>query len=113
MRWKIFYGDGSDYTDQDGPPELAPKRNVQTIAVANDLVGRRIERGNDFYILTDHGWRGCDQFGLFDYLIDPGAKIVLFGRSLATAEYRAIFDRASRDPYLPAKSAMLPEERKP
>jgi hypothetical protein len=113
VEWKIFYGEGATYSDEDGPPELAPKRNVQTIAVANELVGRRIERGNDFYIMTGHGWRGCDQFGLFDYLIEPGAKVVLFGRSLADDEYREVLDRATRDPDLPEKSAFLPEERRP
>jgi hypothetical protein len=113
MRWQIFYGDGSEYKDCDGPPELAPKRNVQTIAVENGIVGRRLERGDNFYIMTDHSWRGCDQFGLYDYLIEPGAKIVLFGRSLNDAEYREILDRSARSDYLPVKNAWLPEERKP
>jgi len=111
MRWQIFYGDGSDYKDCDGPPELAPKRNVQTIANENELVGRRLERGDNFYVWTEHGWRGCDQFGLFDYLIDPGAKVVLFGKSLSDGEYRAILDLSARSDYLPQKSARHPEER--
>ena len=111
MLWKIYYSD-STYSDEDGPPELAPKRNVQTIAVADKTVGRRIERGNDFYIYTDHGWRGCDQFGLFDYLIDPGNKIVLFGRSLAYDEYCAVLSRATQDPDLPPKSAQFDGEKR-
>ena len=85
MEWKIFYSN-STYSSDDGPPELAPKRDVQTVAVADDTCGRRIERGDNFYVYR-HGWRGCDQFGLYDYLIEPGYKIVLFGRSLTDDEY--------------------------
>jgi len=110
--WRIYYGDGSTYSDDDGPPELAPKRDVQTIAQRNELVGRRIERGDNFYVWTDHGWRGCDQFGMFDYLIQPGTKVVLFGRSLSDNEYRNVLGRACKDPDLPAKSAVLEDEKR-
>jgi hypothetical protein len=85
---------------------------VQTIAQVNKLTGRRIERENDYYIWTDHGWRGCDQFGLFDYLIEPGFKVVLFGRSLSNEEYKEVLDRACNDPDLPAKSAWEKDERR-
>jgi hypothetical protein len=112
INWRVYYGDGSTYSDADGPPELAPKRDVQTIAQRNEIVGRRIERGNDYYIWTDHGWRGCDQFGLYDYLIQPGFKVVLFGRSLSDGEYRAVLDRACKDPGLPAKSATSEDEKR-
>lgn len=111
MEWKIFYSN-STYSSDDGPPELAPKRDVQTVAVADDTCGRRIERGDNFYVYR-HGWRGCDQFGLYDYLIEPGYKIVLFGRSLTDDEYRAVWDRAAKDPDLPPKSAIHPDERRP
>lgn len=114
MQWKIYYSDGT-YSSEDGPPELAPKRDVQTIAVADDTVGRRIERGNDYYIYDKSRgtWRGVDQFGLFDYLILPGSKIVLFGRTLSDDDYRAVWKRAAHDLDLPAKSAFHPDERKP
>jgi len=114
VQWKIFYSDGT-YSSDDGPPELAPKRDVQTIAVADEVVGRRIERGNDYYIYDTGrgGWRGVDQFGMYDYLIRPGFKIILFGRTLSDDDYREVWKRASKDPDLPAKSAFLPDERKP
>lgn len=114
MEWKIFYSN-STYSDLDGPPELAPKRDVQTIAVKSESAGRRIERGSDFYIWTpDNGvWRGVDFFGLYDYMIEPGMKIVLFGRVLSDDEYSQIWLRAAHDPDLPPKSAYLPDERKP
>lgn len=110
-KYKIFYGDGSTYSNKTGPPERAPKRNVQAITVEDDVIGRRIEATNDYYIYTTHSWRGCDNFGLFDYLIEPGVKLVLFGRSLSDSEYKAIRDVATKDPYLPAKSAIGINER--
>ena len=114
MQWKIFYSNGT-YSDEDGSPELAPKRDVQTIAVADDTAGRRVERGTDFYIWTPErgGWRGVDFFGVYDYLIDPGAKIVLFGRILSNEDYTGIWQLAAKDKDLPPKSAFLPDERKP
>lgn len=114
MQWKIYYGDGSTYSDLDGPPELAPKRDVQAIPHTSGLTGHRVERTNDYYVWTPErgGWRGVDQFGLFDYLIEPGVKIVLFGRMLNNEEYRAILAQSSRDPDLPKRSAWMPEERR-
>ena len=114
MQWLVYYGDGTTYSDEDGSPELAPKRNVQAVVVADDKVGRRIERSNDFYIyVPDRGiWRGVEQFGLYDYLIDDGYKIILFGRTLTDKEYSDIWSRATKDEGLPFKSASTPSERK-
>lgn len=111
LKFKIFYGDGTTYSNKNGPPERAPKRNVQLITVEDDVIGRRIEATNDYYAYTSHGWRGCDRFGLFDYLIEPGVKLVLFGRSLSDVEYKTIRDKAVKDDYLPAKSAIGINER--
>jgi len=114
LHWKIFYSDSS-YTDQDGSPENAPKRDVQAIAVEDEVAGRRIERSENHYIwVPDRGcWRGVDKFGLYDYLIDPGYKVVLFGRTLSEEEYSAAWTRIAKDDYLPAKSAILRNERRP
>ena len=114
MQWKIYYSD-STYSDDEGPPELAPKRDVQAVVVKSELVGRRVERGSDFYVWAPGrgGWRGVDQFGLYDYLIDPGHKVVLFGRVLSNPEYRAVFERAANDPDFPENSAIHPDERAP
>lgn len=114
-KWKIFYDDGSTYTDQDGAVESAPKRGVQGIVLADDMLGRRTEHGSDFYIhVPDRGfWRGVDHFGLFDYLIDPGFKVILFGRTLSDADYRCFWKLMLDDRYLPPKSAIGHNERKP
>jgi len=115
MKWKIFYGDGSTYSNEDGSPELAPKRNVQIVIHSSELVGFSIEREEHYYLWQADrgGWTAANEFGLYDYLIDPGFKIVLFGRTLNLTEYQAILNRAIADPDVPRKSAWLREERRP
>jgi len=110
-KWKIYYDGDQTYCDEDGPPELAPKRGVQVITVACDLTGYRFEREEHHYVWKD-AWFAVDNFGLYDYLIEPGFKIVLFGRTLSTPEYRKVLNKAMNDDYLPPKSAWLRQERR-
>ena len=113
MKFKIYYDDGSTYTDQDGPIELAPKVGVICIAQEDAFAGRKIDRSCDYYVMHDYGMRGVDQFGLYDYLTQPGSKIVLFGRTVSDERWREIWDEAAnRDTYLPLKSAMTDDERR-
>lgn len=112
MRWRVYYGDGTAFSDEDGDPGLAPAQNVQAVAVVDDVVGRFIHSHWDYYwydVEADR-WRGGDQFGMWDYLTRPGWKRVLFGRTLATADFDAVMRRAIEDPDLPAKSGWSPKE---
>jgi hypothetical protein len=113
--WKIWYDDGGTYTDRDGPPESAPGRGVQVIATIDESVGWRLVRSADYYIFSPQigGWEGVDSFGLWDYLADPGHKVVKFGRTIGNREYEDILDRATHDPDFPRKSAWRPSERRP
>ena len=112
MEWKIFYADGSTYY---GEPELAPKRGVQAIIVKDELVGRRIESTTDQYIYSPErgGWRGVDQYALYEYLTESGFKIVLFGSVMIDSEYRDMWDKISKDTDLPPKSGSHRSERTP
>lgn len=112
MEWKILYSEGS-FSSDDGGPEMVPKTDVQAILVRDELIGRRIEARNDFYIWAAHGWRGCDYAGFYDYLMQPGAKIVLFGRTMADPAWRELWTRAFRDPDFAPKSARYPYEHGP
>jgi hypothetical protein len=111
-RWVIYYGDGSTQSSEDCSPWEVPARNVQIIAQEDESVGQRFERSSDYYWWTEEGWRGGDIFGLFDYLIEPGHKRVLFGRSINLSEYQAIVQRAQVTDLLPRKSAWHEWERK-
>lgn len=115
MKYIIWYGDGSIYRDDYGPPELAPKRGIQVISQEDPDTGQSFTRSNDFYWWTDKGWQGGDLFGLFDYLIEPGSKVVLFGRTIGNREFTGILQHALNDDsgYLPPKSAWHERERRP
>ena len=109
-RWKIYYGDGTTYSNEDGLLEDAPGINVQVIAQADATVGRRLLDSDDFYWWSDDRWDCGDIFGLWDYLTRPGFKKVLFGRNLHDGDFWKILARARVDPDLPAKSASHPDE---
>ena len=108
MDWRIYYGDGSEYTDRDGPPEKAPGWNVQIIAQSNDSVGRELIHRCDYYLREGEDWIGVDLIGLVDHLVARG--ILKVGRCLPTEDYRDIIQRAIADPELPRKSGNFPSE---
>ena len=116
MKWKVWYDGGLTFSSDDGPPTRAPKRGVQAIACADREAGRVICRSSDFYIWSvfdgQSGWQGVDMFGLFDYLSEPGAKVVLFGRTIGNVEYRQLLNRIVDDPDLPVKTCWHAEERR-
>lgn len=108
MRWAIFYGDGSTFTDEDGNPDEAPSLNIQAIAFEDPLTGHTVASGKDFYWFDNNRWIGGDVFGLWDYLQRTGA--VKFGRTISDSEYGRILERACAEG-LPPKSAKRVGER--
>lgn len=112
LQWRIYYGDDTTYSNQDGSPEATPKRDVQVIVQVDSEVGRVLLHRFDFYWWQDGQWYGGDYFGLVDYLIQPGWKIVLFGRSVPNSDYRALVTAASTDSDFPRKSAYAVGERR-
>ena len=113
MTWKIYYDDGSTFSNEDGSPYEAPGLGVQIVAVENEKVGRVIYSMNDFYWYDTKNdcWYGGEKFGLFDYLSSTGMKKVVFGRYILNSEFEKIYKVAIDDPYLPPKSAFLRNEK--
>lgn len=106
LLWRVFYGDGSTFSNEDGTPAEAPPVNVQAIAQAADPgIGRRICSRFDFYWFDRQEWHGSDLFGLFDYLQRVSPSIVKFGRVLPRLEFEAILNRAVTDSALQPKVA--------
>lgn len=99
MRWRIYYGDTSIYSDASGDPYDAPPDNVQAIASeAACERGFTLCHSKDFYWWTESdGWYGGDLFGLWDWLRQPGPKKVIFARSIPTDEFKAILARAGAE----------------
>lgn len=113
LRWRIYYQGGATFDSRDGSAFEAPARGVQMIAVADPEHGWYLCRGDHFYWwLPSDSWQGGDIFGLFDYLIEPGVKRVLFGRTVTNAEFSEILQRAQNDPDIPQKTGWQPDERR-
>ena len=70
MRWRIYYDDGSVFTDQDGSPWDAPRTGVQAIAQPNDRVGWYILHSADAYYFeaSREGWSKADEYTKWDHL---------------------------------------------
>lgn len=92
--WKVFYGDGTTFSSEEGGPEVAPARNVQVIVQSCRWHKTEIVTQGDYYVWED-GWRATDQFGMYDYLIEPGWKVILQGRMLKQSEYNEIVRHAN------------------
>lgn len=116
IAWRIYYADGSTFSNAEGAPAEAPGLGVAIIVQLDEDVGRHLLCGWDWYHWhADHGqWWGSDLFGLQDQLTSDRVDVVRAvkaGRSMHTPEYRAIYARAVRDPDFPDKSGRLPSER--
>lgn len=103
--WKIYYGDGSTYTDTDGPPESAPCGRVIAVAFYDDDNRRRVCHQADYYTWDGKRWYSADASGFWQYMQEPGIKIVKFGREIGDLQYRAVMTAALNDPEMPLERA--------
>lgn len=71
----------------------------------------------DFYVWQDRGdgfrWWGCDKWGLHDYIIEPGWKIITTGTSISNATFKEIFRMIEEDPDFGKKQGFKRGERRP
>lgn len=96
IEWKIYYGDGSTFSNLEGNPEDAPCGNVQRIAYYDEDGRRRQAHDRDYYIY-DKNWYAADIIGFYQYMSEPGFKIVKFGRMLPDSKYREISSFVDND----------------
>ena len=113
MRWTLYYGDGSTFSNEDGLPAEAPSLDVQVIAHADEMIAREVGAvllyGKDYYWWED-AWFGGDLFGLFDHLSRRHAdQVVKFGRFIPRTQFQGILDRATHEC---GKHAWYPDERR-
>jgi hypothetical protein len=130
MKFKIYYGDGSTYSDEDGLFEDAPYLNVMILATEDPDVGRELDFGarGEFYAWwpgKTKPW-GFDRVGILDYLHEIGYPEstylsdlsledfkkagVKIGRSIDNHEFRSVLQMVNEDPYLQPKSAISQRE---
>lgn len=91
IKWRIYYGDDTYF---EGEPQDAPERDVQIIVQHDDDRGWIMTHANDFYLWNHNRWHGADAVGMYDYLMQPGWKRVLFGRTLPHGKFNEIYYRA-------------------
>ena len=94
INWRIYYGDGTSYSNEDGDPFYAPSSNVQVV-----VQDGKLQRGKDaYYWKPEMGWNGCDVLGLHDYLYQYiGPKAVLLGRSIRDDDFWETVKRAGKE----------------
>ena len=116
MRWRVYYADGSTFSDSDGSPEHAPGLGVLIVAYEDPTpgpqnIGRVYRFGRDFYCWRgfEWGWTGQEHAGLIEYLASPGFKKVLFGVEVRSDVFARIKIAAEADMYLPPRSVRNPE----
>lgn len=116
MHWRIYYADGSTFDSNQGEHEDAPPFGVICIVYPNDLVGRIIMHGWDWYYwVTEVGqWWGSDIYGVLDRLLHNLPLCALKqGRNASNERYRQMMTAADKDPDFPPRSGKLAGERPP
>jgi len=92
--WKIFYDDGSIFSQADGAPWDAPRQGVQAIVQEKDGDYEKIFGRDHFYYEAERGgWITCDLFGCIDHLMRAPRQCLLFGRQMSDADFRAVMAR--------------------
>lgn len=115
LRWKIWYGDKSSFSNLDGEPEESPGWDVQVIVQVCESTGRWNESLCDYYVwhVAVGQWLGMDIAGLLHYLGQPGWKVVRIGSRIPDDVFQEIMSMAERDESFPPRSAFRPGEKQP
>jgi hypothetical protein len=117
MKWKIYYDNGTAFSNRDGNVVDAPARGVQVIVQVDKYHGWYTETAYDYYIWDDRGeghkWIGVDFVGVIDYIIEPGWKCILLGRTVSNKRFNEIFQKAKNDLEFGKKTAFRRWEKKP
>ena len=107
--FRIYYDGGGTF---DGDPWLAPALGVLVIVERDADHGRRLVTGKDYYVLRNGRWWAVDHVGFIDYLIEPGARRALFGRTVASDDWYAAMRCADQDKDFPVRTAWASNEER-
>jgi hypothetical protein len=97
--WRVYYGDGSVYTSEDGSALEAPRVNVQVIAQEDPSMGWELLSEADYYYFEPEtrNWYIADLFTVWDVLIRSRQPLIMFGRMVTEDEFREIVLRVLDD----------------
>lgn len=100
MQWRIYYDDGSVFTDKDGSPWCAPRTGVQIIAY-EDVDGWGLISQADFYYYEPEsctwGWWHCGPVGMTLHLQRARKPLILFGAMMLNEGFSEVEKRALAD----------------
>lgn len=116
MKWKIWYADGSTFSDENGSHEEAPGVGVIGIAQPEKWTGTTVVRQFDWYYWNaeDGYWFGADIHGLMDKLVRDRKghiRAIKMGEMIGWDAYEGIIRKAMTDPDMPPKTAKLKLEK--
>lgn len=112
MDWRIYYGDGSSFDSSEGSPLDAPSYGIICAVYPDELVGRAIMHGWDWYYWVNGQWWGSDIYGVLDRMLhNLPLQALKQGRNVSNQVYRKIMTTADKDPDFPPKSGKLSKER--
>lgn len=95
--WRIYYADGSIFSNLDGLPEDAPPTGVICIKQLSAENRWELQAISDYYIWNGKEWWRADAPGFWLYMFRPGLKIVKFGENLQDFEFQRMMARARED----------------
>jgi hypothetical protein len=98
--WRIYYHNRSTFDSTMGLPADAPSTGVVCIVqnhTSQQEGGYIVTAFKDFYWRENNEWWGSDEVGFWQYMFEPGAKVVKFGISIPTVEFNEIMKKASED----------------
>jgi hypothetical protein len=113
-KWRIYYADESTFDSSMGTIYEAPSFGVICIVQPNELAGRSIVSGYDWYYYCPdiNEWWQSDIHGLTDRLLHNLPTVaVKQGRSAPDPIFQRILEAAILDPEFPVKNANLKRER--
>lgn len=102
MKWRIYYADGSTFSDSDGSPFEAPRQDVQVITYLNPNTGKydRLSQADYYYYepeCCDWGWWHCSPQGMMLHLLRAKSPLILFGAMVLTKQFTKIEVQALND----------------
>jgi hypothetical protein len=109
MKWRIYYYDGSTFSDSEGQPEDAPADGIQVIVQEDERAGRACIEGKDFYVFDGERWVGMDGDGMKTWLRLRG--ILKHGVTVSRRRFDETLRRALDDSDFPVKSKRYRDER--
>jgi hypothetical protein len=110
LKWRIYYGDGTTFSSEDGEPVDAPGYGVQCIVQPEKNRGRSVMQGWDWYYYNADGrWWGCNENALLlRHVFRKSSVAPSAGETISEEEFFAITTKAGSDPDFLPRSSIKP-----